>query len=77
MVTARSDVGVDLGGSKRRGGVLPHSGQLTTRLERETEAGRGPVDLLADVRGLIPRVTERVQVHVMLGVVAGRLCPMP
>jgi hypothetical protein len=49
----RYAVGIDLGGSKLRGGLLNSSGQLIGRLEVQTEAWKGPPSVIANLKSMI------------------------
>src|SRR5262249_58236751 len=54
----RYAVGIDLGGSKLRGGVLSSSGQLVGRVEVQTEAWKGPPGVLANLKAVITRLLD-------------------
>src|SRR5262245_6888293 len=58
MLPDRYAVGIDLGGSKLRGGLLSHDGQLAARLERQTEAWKGTAGVLANLKGLITALLD-------------------
>ena len=58
MPLDRYAVGIDLGGSKLRGGLLSQEGQLVARLEMQTEAWKGPSGVLANLKGLVTRLLD-------------------
>lgn len=58
MFPDRYAVGIDLGGSKLRGGLLSHDGQLAARLEMQTEAWKGVAGVLANLKGLVTRLLD-------------------
>jgi len=78
MPPERYAVGIDLGGSKLRGGLLSQDGQLVARLEMQTEAWKGTAGVLANLKGLITRLldsTDRARV-VGIGIAAaGQIHP--
>jgi predicted NBD/HSP70 family sugar kinase len=49
----RYAVGIDLGGSKLRGGLLSPEGHLVGRLEVQTEAWKGAPGVLANLKGVM------------------------
>jgi predicted NBD/HSP70 family sugar kinase len=78
MPAERYAVGIDLGGSKVRGGLLSPDGRLVARLERETEAWKGPGAVLANLKDLITRLldpTDRSNVAGMGIAAAGQIHP--
>jgi glucokinase len=60
MPAERRAVGVDVGGSKLRGGLVSPDGQSVARLEREMEAWKGPAGVLAHLKGLITRLFDSI-----------------
>lgn len=78
MPPDRYAVGVDLGGSKLRGGLLSQHGQLVARLEMQTEAWKGVSGVLANLKGLVTRLldsTERSRVAGIGIAAAGQIHP--
>ncbi len=78
MSLDRYAVGIDLGGSKLRGGLLSQAGQLVARLEMQTEAWKGPAGVLANLKGLITRLldsTDRSRVAGIGIAAAGQIHP--
>ncbi len=71
-------VRIDLGGSKLRGGLLSHDGQLHARLEMQTEARKGPAGVLANLKGLITRLLDSTDQARVAGIglaAAGQIHP--
>ena len=58
MPADRYAVGIDLGGSKLRGGLLSESGQLAGRLEMQTEAWKGPAGVLANLKRVLSQLLD-------------------
>ncbi len=78
MPPERYAVGIDLGGSKLRAGLLSQSGQLAGRLEIQTEAWKGPASVLANLKGLITQLldsTDRSRVAGIGIAAAGQIHP--
>jgi glucokinase len=78
MPPDRYAVGIDLGGSKLRAGLLSQSGQLAGRLEIQTEAWKGPASVLANLKGLITQLldsTDRSRVAGIGIAAAGQIHP--
>ncbi|HEV8438538.1 MAG TPA: ROK family protein [Methylomirabilota bacterium] len=78
MPSERYAVGVDLGGSKLRGGILSEDGRLAARLEMPTEAWKGPTGVLANLKSLITRLlssSDRSQVAGIGIAAAGQIHP--
>jgi glucokinase len=74
----RYAVGIDLGGSKLRGGLLSDAGQLVARLEMQTEAWKGPAGVLANLKGLITRLLDSTDRSRIAGIgiaAAGQIHP--
>jgi len=74
----RYAVGIDLGGSKLRGGLLSSSGQLIGRLEVQTEAWKGPSGVLANLKGVITRLLDSTDPARVAGIgiaAAGQIHP--
>ncbi len=78
MPPDRYAVGIDLGGSKLRAGLLSQSGQLAGRLEIQTEAWKGPAGVLANLKGLVTQLldsTDRSRVAGIGIAAAGQIHP--
>jgi glucokinase len=78
MPPERYAVGIDLGGTKLRGGILSQDGRLVARLEIETEAWKGTAGVLANLKGLITRLldsTDRSRVAGIGIAAAGQIHP--
>ena len=78
MPPERYAVGIDLGGSKLRGGLLSDAGQLVARLELQTEAWKGPAGVLANLKGLITRLLDSTDRSRIAGIgiaAAGQIHP--
>jgi glucokinase len=78
VASDRYAVGVDLGGSKLRAGLLSQHGQLAARLEIQTEAWKGPAGVLANLKGLINQLldsTDRSRVAGIGVAAAGQIHP--
>jgi glucokinase len=74
----RYAVGIDLGGSKLRGGLLSSSGQLVGRLEMQTEAWKGPSSVLANLKSVITRLMDSTDPARVAGIgiaAAGQIHP--
>jgi len=74
----RYAVGIDLGGSKLRGGLLSSSGQLVGRLEVQTEAWKGSASVLANLKGVITRLMDSTDPARVVGIgiaAAGQIHP--
>src|SRR5215468_9907284 len=74
----RYAVGIDLGGSKLRGGLLSSSGQLVGRVEMQTEAWKGPSGVLANLKGIITRLLDSTDPSRVAGIgiaAAGQIHP--
>jgi glucokinase len=54
----RYAIGIDLGGSKLRGGLLSPGGQLAARIEVQTEAWKGSTGVLANLKGVVSRLLD-------------------
>ena len=78
MPSDRYSVGIDLGGSKLRGGLLSESGQLAARLEMQTEAWKGAAGVLANLKGIVARLLDSVDRSRVTGIgiaAAGQIHP--
>ncbi len=78
MPPERYAVGIDLGGSKLRAGLLSQGGQLAGRLEIQTEAWKGPAGVLANLKGLVTQLldsTDRSRVAGIGIAAAGQIHP--
>lgn len=78
MPADRYAVGIDLGGTKLRGGLLSQDGQLASRLEVQTEVRKGPPGVLANLRDIISRIldsTDRSRVAGIGIAAAGQIHP--
>ncbi len=78
MPPDRYAVGIDLGGSKLRAGLLSQSGQLAGRLEIQTEAWKGPASVLANLKRLVTQLldsTDRSRVAGIGIAAAGQIHP--
>lgn len=78
MPSDRYAVGIDLGGSKLRGGLLSASGQLIGRLEVQTEAWKGPPSVLANLKSMITRLLDSTDPARVAGIgiaAAGQIHP--
>jgi glucokinase len=74
----RYAVGIDLGGSKLRGGLLSSAGQLVGRLEVQTEAWKGSVSVLAKLKSVITRLLDSTDLARVAGIgiaAAGQIHP--
>jgi glucokinase len=74
----RYAVGIDLGGSKLRGGLLSSSGQLVGRLEMQTEAWKGTASVLANLKSVITRLLDSTDPSQVAGIgiaAAGQIHP--
>src|SRR5215472_11126238 len=74
----RYAVGIDLGGSKLRGGLLSSSGQLIGRVEVQTEAWKGPSGVLANLKSVITRLLDSTDPARVAGIgiaAAGQIHP--
>src|SRR3972149_2762508 len=58
MPADRYAVGIDLGGSKLRGGLLSEAGQLAGRIEAQTEAWKGPAGVLANLKRALSQLLD-------------------
>jgi glucokinase len=58
MPLERRWIGIDLGGSKLRAGLVSASGQLDARIEIPTEASRGVAHVLANLKQVVTRLIE-------------------
>lgn len=68
MPPDRYAVGIDLGGSKLRGGLLSSSGQLVGRLEVQTEAWKGAASVLANLKSVITRLMDSTDPARVVGI---------
>ena len=78
MPADRYAVGIDLGGSKLRGGLLSEQGQLVARVETQTEAWKGTASVLANLKRMIAELldsTERSHVTGIGIAAAGQIHP--
>ncbi len=78
MPPDRYAVGIDLGGSKLRGGLVSLSGQLVGRLEVQTEPWKGPAGVLANLKGMISRLVDSTEPARVAGIgiaAAGQIHP--
>jgi glucokinase len=78
MPADRYAVGIDLGGSKLRGGLLSESGQLVARVETKTEAWKGTTSVLANLKRIVGELldsTERSRVTGIGIAAAGQIHP--
>ncbi len=78
MPPERYAVGIDLGGSKLRAGLLSESGQLAGRIEIQTEAWKGPASVLANLKRLVTQLldsTDRSRVAGIGIAAAGQIHP--
>lgn len=78
MPPDRYAVGIDLGGSKLRGGLLNSSGQLIGRLEVQTEAWKGPPSVIANLKSMITRLVDSTDPERVAGIgiaAAGQIHP--
>ncbi len=78
MPPDRYAVGIDLGGSKLRGGLVSLSGQLVGRLEVQTEPWKGPAGVLANLKGVISRLVDSTEPARVAGIgiaAAGQIHP--
>jgi glucokinase len=74
----RYAVGIDLGGSKLRGGLVSLSGQLVGRLEVQTEPWKGPAGVLANLKRVISRLIDSTEPARVAGIgiaAAGQIHP--
>ena len=58
MAPDRFSVGIDLGGSRLRGGLVSQDGQLVARVETRTEAERGVPGVLANLKRVIAQLLD-------------------
>ena len=58
MPADRYAVGIDLGVSKLRGGLLSEAGQLAGRIETQTEAWKGPAGVLANLKRVVSQLLD-------------------
>jgi glucokinase len=75
----RSAVGIDLGGSKLRGGLLSGEGELLGRLEVQTEAWKGAPGVLANLKRVISRLLDSTDPARVAGIgiaAAGQIHPV-
>ncbi len=78
MPVDRYAVGIDLGGSKLRGGLLSESGQLAGRVETRTEAWKGPAGVLANLKRVLTQLldpTDRARIAGIGIAAAGMIHP--
>ena len=78
MPADRYAVGIDLGGSKLRGGLLSEQGQLVARIETQTEAWKGTASILANLKRMIGELldsTDRSRVTGIGIAAAGQIHP--
>lgn len=78
MPPDRYAVGIDLGGSKLRGGLLSSSGQMVGRLEMQTEAWKGASSVLANLKSVITRLMDSTDPARVAGIgiaAAGQIHP--
>lgn len=78
MPVDRYAVGIDLGGSKLRGGLLSEQGQLVARVETQTEAWKGSASVLANLKRMIAELldsTDRSRVTGIGIAAAGQIHP--
>ena len=78
MPADRYAVGIDLGGSKLRGGLLSESGQLVARVETQTEAWKGTASVLANLKRIVAELldsTDRSRVTGIGIAAAGQIHP--
>jgi len=74
----RYAVGIDLGGSKLRGGLLSAAGQLAGRLEVQTEAWKGSASVIAKLKSVITRLLDSTDPARVAGIgiaAAGQIHP--
>ncbi len=79
MPSDRYAVGIDLGGSKLRGGLLTSDGELLGRLEVQTEAWKGAAGVLATLKGMISRLLDSTDPARVAGIgiaAAGQIHPV-
>ncbi len=79
MSSDRSAVGIDLGGSKLRGGLLSGAGELLGRLEVQTEAWKGASGVLANLKRVISRLLDSTDPARVAGIgiaAAGQIHPV-
>lgn len=79
MSSDRSAVGIDLGGSKLRGGLLSGEGELLGRLEVQTEAWKGASGVLANLKRVISRLLDSTDPARVAGIgiaAAGQIHPV-
>jgi glucokinase len=77
-VPDRYAVGIDLGGTKLRGGLLSEGGQLAARVETQTEAWKGVAGVLANLKGVIARILDSTDRSRIAGIgiaAAGQIHP--
>src|SRR3990172_6309725 len=74
----RYAVGIDLGGSKLRGGLVSPAGQLVGRVEVQTEAWKGAPGVMANLKGVISRLLDSTEPARVAGIgiaAAGQIHP--
>jgi glucokinase len=74
----RYAVGIDLGGSRLRGGLLSSAGQLVGRHEVQTEAWKGPSSVIANLKGVITGLLDSTDPARVAGIgiaAAGQIHP--
>lgn len=74
----RYAVGIDLGGTKLRGGLLSEGGQLAARVETQTEAWKGVAGVLANLKAVIARILDSTDRSRIAGIgiaAAGQIHP--
>jgi glucokinase len=74
----RATIGVDLGASRIRAGLLTPDGQFRVKLQVPTEATRGPDEVLANLTALIHRVLAGAEDQRVTGIgvaIAGQIHP--
>ena len=78
MPSDRYAVGIDLGGSKLRGGLVSPAGQLVGRVEVQTEAWKGAPGVMANLKGVISRLLDSTEPARVAGIgiaAAGQIHP--
>ena len=78
MPAERYSVGIDLGGSRLRGGLLSDGGQLVGRTEIQTEAWKGPAGVLANLKRVISQLLDSTEPGQVSGIgiaAAGQIHP--
>jgi glucokinase len=74
----RYAVGIDLGGSKLRGGLVSEGGQLVGRTEMQTEAWKGAAGVLANLKRVISQLLDSTEPGQVSGIgiaAAGQIHP--